>query len=155
MSEQFQVCNLNGAEKFKSPKNCKIFPDTKDNKNMLRIKDRSGGPENFDAHDDSPSKAVDNVIHKFDTFSTNGHSGTKLVSQNGLFGPKTKASNRLSCSIDYRTATTENTGSLRRNKLSGRMGLGVGSKSGEKEEQKCFICDKEGITQVIGLSVIL
>ena len=121
---------------------------------MLRIKDRSGGAENFDVHDDSPSKAVDNVMNKFDTFSTNGHSGTKLVPQNGLFGPKTKASNRLSCSIDYRSTTTENTGSLRRNKLSGRMGLGVGSKSGQKEEQKCFICDKEGITQVRGLSVI-
>ena len=57
MSEQFQVCDLNGTETFKLTKTFKSFPDT--NKNMLNIIKRS------DNHNYIPSKVVDNVTDTY------------------------------------------------------------------------------------------
>jgi len=84
---------------------------------------------------------------KHNALTTNGPSNHKVVPRNEIFGPKKNFSNRLSCVMDYKT--TELNGSLRRNKLSGRLGLGVSNTSGQqqKEKKKCFLCDKEGVTQ--------
>ena len=70
MSEQFQVCDLNGTETFKSTKTFKSLPDT--NENILNIIKRS------DNHNYIPSKVVDNVTDTYETFLTNGNLDTKI-----------------------------------------------------------------------------
>ena len=144
MDGQSQVCYLNGAETFKSPKNLKSFTDSIDSENMFMQGRKS----------DLTHNPYDDKKEEDDTVKTTGHSIQKIVSRNGLFGPKKKPSNRLSCSIDYKTRVESN-GSLKRNKLSGRLGLGVGSSNAQQREaQTCFLCDKEGITQVGGIAQV-
>ena len=135
MDGHSQVCNSNGAETFKLPNNSKNFPDSVDNQNLLR---RSNLTHKFQ----------NDRSEKHNALTTNGPSNHKVVPRNEIFGPKKNFSNRLSCVMDYKT--TELNGSLRRNKFSGRLGLGVSNTSGQqqKEKKKCFLCDKEGVTQV-------
>jgi len=143
MDGQSQVCNLNGPETFKLPKNLKSFTDSIDSPNTLRYERKSDFTNKF-------SNAVNDSSEEKDTDTTNGLVKPKVIPKNAIFGPKKNSSNRLSCAIDYRTTTELNkNGSLKRNKLSGRLGLGVSSNSGQQmEKQKCFLCDKEGVTKV-------
>ena len=136
MSEQFQVCNLNGAETFKSPKYFESISNTRENK-------ESELKQFLNAN-----SIVENTSEKHDKFIPNGNSCGKVIPRNGLFGPKKKPSNRLSCSIDYKTTTPEVnlTGSLKRNKVAGSK---FSSNSEQKKvEKKCFICEEDGTIQV-------
>ena len=143
MDGQSQVCNLNGAETFKSPKNLEINTDSINSHNMLSYAWKGDFTSKF-------QNTINDSSGERDSFTTNGPTNQKVVPRKEIFGPKKTFSNRLSCAMDYKT--TESKGSLKRNKLSGRLGLGVNNTSGQqqKERKKCFLCDKEGITQVGG-----
>ena len=141
MDGQSQVCNLNGAETFKSQKKLEINTVSIDSQNMLSYALKSDLTLKF-------QNTINDSSEERDTFTINGPTNPKVVPCNEIFGPKKTFSNRLSCVMDYNT--TESKGSLKRNKLSGRLGLGVSNTNGQqqKERKKCFLCDKEGTTQV-------
>ena len=140
MDGQSQVCNLNGAETFKSPKKLEINTVSIDSQNMLSYALKSDLTLKF-------QNTINDSSEERDTFTTNRPTNLTVVPRYEIFGPKMNFSNR-SCAMDYKT--TESKESLKRNKLSGRLGLGVNNTSGQqqKERKKCFLCDKEGITQV-------
>lgn len=146
MSDQFKVCNSNGHEQLKLHRNFQNFAFGREKGNTV--------------NSDSGDYALETVskhIKVEDQKSSDGLASgqqEKLKPRHCEYGPKTKPSNRLSCIFDYKTDgnTAEGNGTLNRNKLKGRMGLGLTSsqsfgQAGQRMEGNCFLCDKEAAAQ--------